>query len=141
MHQCIQMTRMREWRVYMVWGTGCAVHHTALGHAVPSRVLPGAHSHSHFPFRRSSTMRYLLFSLMLAACATVPTSSDTTTTVALRVGEEQPVQGAGVSVSFALVDGDSRCPTDVTCVWAGNAVTVLGVRSGSGPTTPYRLNT
>ncbi len=87
-------------------------------------------------------MRSLICSLgLLLGCASVPTGSDADTTVGLRVGEEQPVQGTSVSVSFTLVDGDSRCPTDVTCVWAGNAVTVLGVRSGSGPTSPYRLNT
>lgn len=82
-----------------------------------------------------------ILSLLLCGCATVPTGSDADTQVALHVGEEQPVHGAGVSLSFAQVDGDSRCPSDVTCVWAGNAIAVLGVRAGVGSPSPYRLNT
>lgn len=81
--------------------------------------------------------------LLLVGCATTPspTNADGRPTGGLRVGQEQTVPGTSAHVSFTLVDGDSRCPTDVTCVWAGNAVAVLGVRAESGPTNSYRLNT
>lgn len=38
----------------------------------------------------------------------------------LRVGEERQA-GDGLTVRFAAVIGDSRCPRDVTCIWEGDA--------------------
>ena len=40
----------------------------------------------------------------------------------LRVGRSATVAGEGLTVSFEGVPSDSRCPTGVQCVWAGNAV-------------------
>ena len=34
----------------------------------------------------------------------------------------------GLEVQFAGIAADSRCPSDVTCVWAGEVVTRLAVR-------------
>jgi hypothetical protein len=58
----------------------------------------------------------------------------------LQYGEEKPVGGSVLKVSFAQVLEDSRCPVDVVCVWAGNAVVELGIRMGMGPTVPLRIN-
>jgi hypothetical protein len=40
----------------------------------------------------------------------------------LRVGRSATVAGEGLTVSFQGVPSDSRCPTSVQCVWAGDAV-------------------
>jgi hypothetical protein len=40
----------------------------------------------------------------------------------LRVGRSATVAGEGLTVSFEAVPSDSRCPTNVQCVWAGDAV-------------------
>jgi hypothetical protein len=48
----------------------------------------------------------------------------------LRVGESVAVEDAGVTVSFEKVARDSRCPKDVTCIRAGEAVVHLAVASG-----------
>ncbi len=61
--------------------------------------------------------------------------------VVLRYGEEVRVDGSVFSVAFGQVLSDSRCPTDVTCVWAGNAEVEVGIRAGMGPTLPLHLNT
>lgn len=37
------------------------------------------------------------------------------------------LKGTIVTVSFSQVAADSRCPTDVTCVWAGDAAAQLRV--------------
>ena len=66
----------------------------------------------------------------------VPASTEMT----LKVGEELPVGGSVVRIVFARVLEDSRCPIDVVCVWAGNAVVELGIRAGMGPTFPLQLN-
>lgn len=97
-------------------------------------------------------MRRMMMGAMvvaLAACGTsvdpdvnpdttlVPASTDMT----LKVGEELSVGGSVVKIVFARVVEDSRCPTDVVCVWAGNAKVELGIRAGMGPTAPLQINT
>jgi hypothetical protein len=61
--------------------------------------------------------------------------------VTLEVGESRTV-GSAV-VHFAGVANDSRCPSDVTCVWAGNAEVQLVVSpaAGEGPSHQVLLNT
>jgi hypothetical protein len=61
--------------------------------------------------------------------------------VTLQFGAEVAVGGSVLMVSFARVAEDSRCPVDVTCVWAGNATVEVGIRMGMGPTFPLLLNT
>lgn len=43
----------------------------------------------------------------------------------LRVGEYAVVTDANLFVGFVGVDGDSRCPLQVQCVWAGDAAVVV----------------
>lgn len=52
-------------------------------------------------------------------------------TVELRVGESALLGSAGATVTFTRVVTDSRCPADVTCVWAGDAHIQL---DATGPT-------
>jgi hypothetical protein len=49
----------------------------------------------------------------------------------IAVGQEAKVQGTRVVIRFRGVTNDSRCPSDVQCVWAGNAVAAFGL-SGDG---------
>jgi len=50
-------------------------------------------------------------------------------TVAVDVGATARIEAAGVSVTFVVVAGDSRCPLNVTCVWQGDGEVVLDLRS------------
>jgi len=65
----------------------------------------------------------LLAGLALTGCVTAsPPDSPAVgpgASVTLGVGEAASIQGAPVSVRFVAVIEDSRCPTDTTCVWAG----------------------
>lgn len=56
-------------------------------------------------------------------------------TVTLAVGETVLVDSVDVEVTFSAVTEDSRCPVDVTCVWAGRAVVALAIGAGSGAST------
>ena len=38
------------------------------------------------------------------------------------------MNGTNVRLTFERVSEDSRCPTDVTCIWEGDAVVVLKVK-------------
>ncbi len=43
--------------------------------------------------------------------------------VTLAPGVMRSVGDDGLTVTFEAVSADSRCPSDVTCIWAGEAVT------------------
>jgi len=60
--------------------------------------------------------------------------------VHLSPGEEIPVDGSAVRLRFAGVVEDSRCPREVTCVWAGRAVVEIVATAGAdGPERAVRL--
>jgi hypothetical protein len=50
----------------------------------------------------------------------------------LKVGETVAIPDADLTVRLVAIMGDSRCPVDVTCVWAGDAVVAIeAVLSGA----------
>jgi hypothetical protein len=48
----------------------------------------------------------------------------------LKIGQTAAVAGTNLTVRMLAVPADSRCPTDVQCVWAGNAR--VDLRAGGG---------
>lgn len=61
--------------------------------------------------------------------------------VTLRAGETYEVPGRGATVTFVRVTEDSRCPTGVTCVWAGDAAIELRVQAGAAAPATVQLHT
>jgi len=59
----------------------------------------------------------------------------------LKIGESAKSKPGGLEVEFDSVADDSRCPRNVTCVWAGNAKIVLKVKKGAGKPANVELNT
>jgi hypothetical protein len=59
---------------------------------------------------------------------------------ALRVDQSAEVSGTGLRFRFDGVREDSRCPTDVVCVWGGNARIRLTV-DADGEIQGLELNT
>ena len=49
----------------------------------------------------------------------------------LRVNETAYIADTRLSIQVVAVPEDSRCPTDVVCVWAGNARVSLALREGT----------
>jgi len=76
----------------------------------------------------------LLLTLALGACTTVPPASAGTT-----AGLGQVAKAGGVTIRPIQVIEDSRCPTDVVCVWAGRLVLLAEV-SYRGGSEEYRGN-
>ena len=64
---------------------------------------------------------HLTIVLLLASCATPGNSVPLNGDFELAAGETTTVAGTGQTVTFDAVTEDSRCPTGVMCVWAGNA--------------------
>ena len=82
-----------------------------------------------------------LVGLVLAACArpsSAPREANPGENVEVAVGESVQVRGSDTRVLFAGAN-DSRCPSDVVCVTAGDAVIVVvfSGRAGSRTDTLY----
>jgi len=58
----------------------------------------------------------------------------------LAPGGSAIVEGSNTRVQFVQVSGDSRCPADALCIWAGDAI--VGIRViDAGPSSAYELHT
>jgi hypothetical protein len=81
----------------------------------------------------------LLANGALAAClAASPTSPTASGDTRVTLAQGQSARAAGLDVRFVEVLQDSRCPTDVQCVWEGIAELEVIVSSG-GRSTPHHL--
>jgi len=71
-------------------------------------------------------MRFVMLAsaALLVACrnAAAPRLGEEFT---LRVGESASISELGLWMRFIQVTADSRCPGDVTCVWAGDGAVLL----------------
>ncbi len=91
------------------------------------------------------TLRTLLLIASTAACATDPVrvADDATGQASivsvrpavgesfrLRVGQAASIGGGKLLVTLQGVASDSRCPSDVNCAWAGDAVVKIGTTVG-----------
>jgi hypothetical protein len=74
----------------------------------------------------------LLMFVALAGCGAARTQEGTRVEpgaeITLAPGATASVAGAQMSVRFVAVTEDSRCPLDVTCVWAGEVKVQLAIR-------------
>ena len=77
----------------------------------------------------------LLLIVSLAACksagAPVSHAASLDQEVELAPTEQAVFDAHGLSVEFVRVLEDSRCPTDATCVWAGEVKVQLSIRIGT----------
>lgn len=62
-------------------------------------------------------------------------------TIRLQYGGSAALGSAGARIVFSDVEADSRCPTDVTCVWAGDAHVQIEAVSPDGTTRTLDLHT
>ena len=57
----------------------------------------------------------------------------------LAAGESAPIEGSALRVRFVAVSEDSRCPSDTTCVWAGEVKVKLEILERSNPPREFEL--
>jgi hypothetical protein len=75
--------------------------------------------------------RYLLsmlFAFALAACGRDGSAATLNAPTQLTPGQSALFDAEDLAVKFVGIDSDSRCPSDVACVWAGEVVVRLAVR-------------
>jgi hypothetical protein len=59
----------------------------------------------------------------------------------LKTGQQVTAKGTRLRIKFAAVEEDSRCPANVTCVWAGNAAVRLELSTDGRDRESLTLNT
>ena len=57
----------------------------------------------------------------------IKTSADLGKQFYLKVGQTESVEPGNIQVKLIKVTDDSRCPSDVTCIWAGEVKVVLNI--------------
>ncbi|MEO8579476.1 MAG: hypothetical protein ABI469_04445 [Gemmatimonadales bacterium] len=78
----------------------------------------------------------------LLGCAPVETAVtvDPGSSFTLPVGNTAALRGTDTRLTFKEVSADSRCPTDVVCVWAGDATIVVVISRNGAPDEAQTLN-
>jgi hypothetical protein len=76
-------------------------------------------------------LRLALLGIVFARCAGTPTEVRLDQEFELALGATVRIAGTSQTITFESVPEDSRCPADVTCVWAGNARVRLRVRAAA----------
>jgi hypothetical protein len=61
--------------------------------------------------------------------------------VTLRMSRQKTVTKDKLTIEFASLVDDSRCPQGTTCVWAGNAKIQVKVKSRNGTSRTFEMNT
>lgn len=88
---------------------------------------------SFFPFISLS-----VWAVALVACGRDGSAADLDLPIQLAPGQSAVFAAQKLEVRFASIETDSRCPSDVTCVWAGEVIVRLAVRS-DGKTTQHSV--
>ena len=73
-----------------------------------------------------------IIGLILAGCSTeanTPTGPSLGQQFTLPVGQSVSIKGENLNIKFDKVTNDSRCPTGVQCIWAGEAKCQMSVTS------------
>jgi hypothetical protein len=85
----------------------------------------------YYPRRPVATLLLIL----ATSCATVDTAvvANPGAEFSLSLGKTAAVTGTPYRITFNRVTEDSRCPADVTCVWAGDAKIELTIARKSAP--------
>ncbi len=66
----------------------------------------------------------------IVAASQEPSSTELGLEFTLAPGQSADIGSDDLRITFDGVLGDSRCPSDVTCVWAGEAISAVTLRQG-----------
>jgi hypothetical protein len=79
--------------------------------------------------------------LFVSCAAAMQTRQSQPQKTVLAIGQSVTVPNTKVTVSFQEVVEDSRCPTGVTCIWAGDAAVKISIKTTDGSASSYTLHT
>ena len=78
---------------------------------------------------------------MLSTVLTVSAMAQLVDTITVRVGKQAPAKHSGLKIRFLEISEDSRCPSGVNCIWAGNARVKFEVTNRGGGNRSLEANT
>jgi uncharacterized lipoprotein YajG len=79
-----------------------------------------------------------LATVALAACGRGGATATLAAPIQLAPGQSVKLEDARFEVQFNGIAADSRCPSDVACVWAGEVLVQLAIRN-EGRTTQHEV--
>jgi hypothetical protein len=71
----------------------------------------------------------MLLAVALAGCGHDGSAASLDEPIQLAPGQSAVFKADKLEITFVEVGADSRCPSDVTCVWQGTVPVVLAIRS------------
>lgn len=92
------------------------------------------------PFAKT-TDKHVVINAPTAVKETYPVLPPAANMVRVTEGQRVTLSDKPVTLHFDKVVSDSRCPTDVKCIWAGNASIVLTVTPNNSPSNTLTLST
>ncbi len=83
----------------------------------------------------------LLISTFLLGCSTTPSGlkAGFGQEVSLKLEQSVVIEGGELNIRFVEVTEDSRCPRNVTCVWQGQAVSLVQITESGGSVNDLEL--
>jgi len=69
------------------------------------------------------------------------TSAQTKQQIKVLINRQKAVPGSKLTIKFASLIEDSRCPVDTNCIDAGNAQIMIKVSKSNGAAQTFELNT
>jgi hypothetical protein len=80
----------------------------------------------------------IILAVALAGCGRDGSAATLNAPIQLAPGQSAAFKAEQLEVTFVGIASDSRCPSDVTCVWAGELVVRIAIRS-DGRQTEHEL--
>ena len=71
----------------------------------------------------------MLLAVALAGCGRDGSAASLNEPIQLAPGQSAVFKADKLEVTFVEVGADSRCPSDVTCIWQGTVAVLLAIRS------------
>src|SRR5512134_83684 len=93
------------------------------------------------PMRNPATPLLTLAALACGAQTTAPQLARVNQPVTLAVGQSARFPDEGFSLRFTGVLGDSRCPTEVVCIWEGDGAVLIEIAPLAGDARVDTLHT
>ena len=76
----------------------------------------------------------LLVAAIVVSCISAQPAYPLGQQFSLAIGETAGISGEDLAIRFVDVAGDSRCPTGVVCIWAGQVDCLVDLTSGGSTT-------
>ncbi len=86
-------------------------------------------------------MRKTILAVLLTFVLGIFAQAQTNQKVIVQINQQKTIAKNKLTIKFASLIEDSRCPTDTNCIWAGNARITIKVSNGKSAAKTFELNT